>query len=181
MNTFVFTLVLLAMGTIMALVSFATIFGISSLLDIGGDIVDARITFSFFVLSCIVVYGISFGAFAIVQKDNCGEVKSWKQIALNALIPLAFQAGILILVILVPWFQNLVGNLFAPDTPAHTKAAMAFAYYSFWATMMGGALGGSFSGSCKVEEPIDIDFGAKLNQLAETNILPQEEVGLPQE
>ena len=149
------------MGTIMALVAFGSIYGIATMLDIGATVVDARITFTFFVISCIVVYGISFGAFAGIQKDNCGEVKNWKQIALNATIPLAFQAGTLTLVLLIPWFQNLVGNLFAPDTPAYTKTAMALAYYSFWATLMGGALGGAFSGSCKAELPFDPNFMEK--------------------
>ena len=158
MNTLVFTLVLLAMGTVMALVAFGSVYGIATILQIGTDVVDARITFTFFILSCVVIYGISFGAFTGIQKDSCGEVKSWKQIALNATIPLAFHAGILAIVLLIPWFQNLVGNLFAPDTPAYTKTAMALAYYSFWAALMGGALGGTLSGSCKAELPFDPNF-----------------------
>jgi hypothetical protein len=66
--------------------------------------------------------------------------------------------------------------LFSPDTPAHTKAAVAFAYYSFWATLMGGALGGSFSGSCKADLPFDPNFmdykdyvPKELNEFAEEN------------
>jgi hypothetical protein len=157
MNTLVFTFVLLAMGTVMALSSFAIIYGISSLLGIGEEVVDIRITFAFFVVSCVLLYAISFGTFAGVQKDNCGEVKSWKQIALNALIPLAFHAVLLTVVLLVPWFQDLVGNLMPPDTPAYVKSATSLSYYTFWATMMGAALGGSFSGSCKAEMPFDLN------------------------
>jgi hypothetical protein len=162
MNTLVFTLILLAMGTVMALSSFAIIYAIASLLGIGEDVVDLRITFAFFIVSCILLYGISFGTFAGVQKDNCGEVKSWKQIALNALIPLAFHIVLLTVVLLVPWFQDLVGNLLPPDTPAYMKSATALSYYTFWATMMGAALGGSFSGSCKVDMPFDLQVLEKL-------------------
>ncbi len=152
MNTLQFSLVLLGMGTFMGIIAFASIYGIASMLGIGEDVVDVRLTFSFFVISCILVYGMSFGVFAGVQKDSCGEVRNWKQLALNAVFPLAFQAVLLTVVIFVPWFQDIVGNLFPPDVPAFGKAAAAFAYYSFWATMMGGALGGTLSGSCK-EEP----------------------------
>ena len=162
MNTLVFTLMLLAMGTVMALSSFAVIYSIASMLGIGEDVVDIRITFAFFVVSCILLYGVSFGTFAGVQKDNCGEVKRWKQIALNALIPLAFHVGILTVVLIVPWFQDIVGNLLPPDTPAYAKTATALSYYTFWATMMGGALGGSFSGSCKVEVPLDLSVFEKV-------------------
>jgi hypothetical protein len=118
-------------------------------------VVDIRITFAFFIVSCVILYGISFGTFAGVQKDNCGEVKNWKQIALNALIPLAFHVVLLTVVLLVPWFQDIVGNLLPPDTPAYVKSATSLSYYTFWATMMGAALGGSFSGSCKTEMTFD--------------------------
>jgi hypothetical protein len=188
MNTLVFALVLLAMGAVMAILSFAIIYGIATVLGIG-EVVDARITFSFFILSCIVVYGMSFGVFAGVQKDNCGEVKNWKQIALNALIPLAFQATLLTAVLFIPWFQNIVGNVLSPDTPPVTKTAIALAYYSFWATMMGGALGGTFSGSCKVETPIDVNFldqytpsmPKELSEFAEENKDIGVKIALPAE
>jgi hypothetical protein len=172
MNTFQFMLVLLGMGTFMTLLSFGAIYGIASLLGIGDEVVDVRITFTFFVISCLVMYGASFGVFAGVQKDSCGEVKNWKQIALNALIPVVFQAVILTIVIFVPWFQNLVGDLLPPDTPAFGKAATAFAYYTFWATLLGGSLGGTMSGSCKKEEEkvqplVALQFG-EGNQTVET-------------
>jgi hypothetical protein len=168
MNTLVFTLILLAMGTVMGLASFATIYGIASLLGIGEEVVDLRILLAFFVVSSVLLYTISFGTFAGVQKDNCGEVKSWKQIALNALIPLVFHVLLLILVLVVPWFQDLVGNLLPPDTPAYVKSATALSYYAFWATMMGAALGGSFSGSCKVEDV----------EIPQFNIVPEDAMDL---
>ena len=171
MNTFQFMLVLLGQGVFMALLTFAVVYGIASILGIGENIVDVRITFTFFVVSCIALYGSSFGVFAGVQKDSCNEVKSWKQIAINAGIPTLIHAAITLLVIFVPWFQSIVGNLLPPDTPAFGKTAAAFAYYTFWSTLMGGALGGTLSGSCKVE---DVSVLPKSLQLPEVPELPTE-------
>lgn len=146
------------MGILIVFVAFGSIYGITSLFGIDTDAMDIRVTMAFFVISCVVVYGMSFGAFAGVQRDSCGAVKSWKQVAINAAIPLAFQAVILSVVMLIPWFRNIVGNMFPPDTPEVAKVASAFAYYSFWAVLMGGALGGTLSGSCKVDETAVFDF-----------------------
>lgn len=150
MNTLQFMLVLAAQGFFMVLFAFAFVYGLASLLGIGEDAMDIRITFFFFAVSCIVLYGTSFGIFAGVQKDSCGEVKNWSQIAMNAAIPTLVQVVLLSIVLFVPWFQNIVGDLLPPDTPAFGKSATAFAYYTFWATLLGGALGGTLSGSCNI-------------------------------
>ncbi len=151
MNTLQLTAILLGMGILMAAVAFGVTYGLSAAMGIADDVMDVRITFVFLVVSAIVIYGMSFGAFAGVQKDSCGEVRSWKQVALNALIPLGFQVFTIIFILAIPWFRNVIGNLFPPGAPEFAKTATAFAYYSFWATLMGGALGGTFSGSCKQE------------------------------
>ncbi len=151
MNTLQLTAILFGMGTLMAVLAFGVTYGLAAVLGIADDVIDIRITVAFLLISAIVIYGMSFGAFAGVQKDSCGEVRSWKQVALNALIPLAFQVSIMILILAVPWFRNVIGNLFPPGSPEFAKTATAFAYYSFWATLMGGSLGGTFSGSCKTD------------------------------
>ena len=147
-------MVLLGQGAFMVLLSFAVLYGLASVLGIAEDIIDIRITFAFFVISCIAVYGSSFGVFAGVQKSTCGEVKNWKQIALNALIPTLFQVVLLSLALFIPWFQNIVGDLLPPDTPVLGKMATALAYYTFWATLLGGAMGGTMSGSCLNENAV---------------------------
>jgi hypothetical protein len=152
MNTLSFVMLLLGQGVFMTLFSFAIMYGLAAVLGLADDVMDIRITFAFFVLSCITLYGSSFGVFAGVQKSTCGEVKNWKQIAMNAAIPTAFQISLLSLTLFIPWFQNVVGDLLPPDTPAFGKMAAAMAYYTFWATLMGGALGGTLSGSCKAED-----------------------------
>jgi hypothetical protein len=177
MNTLQLTAILFGMGVIMAVLAVGVTYGLAAVLGIADDVIDVRITFMFLVVSAIVIYGMSFGAFAGVQKDSCGEVRSWKQVALNALIPLGFQVVIMTLILAVPWFRNVIGNLFPPGTPEFAKTATAFAYYSFWATMMGGALGGTFSGSCKADTKPLTDL-VQLPPL-QTNLpsLPQPEAG----
>lgn len=155
MNTFQLLMVLIGQGLFMTVFTYAIIYGVASVFEIGEEVMDIRLTVMFFIASCVVLYGTSFGVFAGVQKDNCGEVRNWKQIAINAAIPTITQVLLLSLVLLVPWFQRLVGNLLPPDTPAFGKSATAFAYYTFWSTVLGGALGGTLSGSCKVEDVID--------------------------
>jgi hypothetical protein len=119
------------------------------MLGIEGDVTDIRVLAAYMVLSVAVIYGMSFGVFAGVQKEACNEVKSWKQVALNALIQVGFHVGLLILVTFVPWFRNSIGDLFPPDAPAALKSTTAYTYYGFWATLLGGALGGSMSASCR--------------------------------
>jgi hypothetical protein len=153
MNTLSFMALLFGQGAFMVLITFAVTYGLATMLGIPQDIMDVRILFAFFAVACMTLYGSSFGIFAGVQKSNCGEVKSWKQIALNALLPTAALVLLLAVVFFIPWFQNVVGNLLPPDTPAFGKTATTLAYYTFWATLLGGALGGTMSGSCKVEEP----------------------------
>jgi hypothetical protein len=150
MNTLSFIAVLFGQGVFMALLSFAIVYGMAAMLGIE-DSVDIRIGFTFFVVSCMALYGSSFGVFAGVQKSNCGEVKNWKQIAMNATLPTLIQVVLLAMVFFIPWFQNVVGDMLPPDSPAFGKTAAALAYYTFWATLLGGALGGTMSGSCKVD------------------------------
>ncbi len=150
MNTLQLTFIILGLGGFMSILTFAILYGISAMLGMEGY-VDYRLIVAYVVVSSIILYGLSFGIFAGVQKDSCGQVKNWKQIALNALIPLGFQVSFLSLALFVPWFRNVIGDLFPAETPELSKTTTTLAYYSFWAALLGGALGGTFSGSCKVE------------------------------
>ncbi len=190
MNTFQLLLVLMGQGVFMALFTFAIMYGIANVFEIGEQVMDIRITTAFFFLSCMALYGSSFGIFAGVQKDSCGEVKSWKQVAMNALIPTLIHVVLFAIVVFIPWFQGIVGNLLPPDTPAFGKSAAAFAYYTFWATLLGGSLGGTMSGSCKAEDTYDplkplgdIELDRPLGNV--TAALPNPEIpgftGLPAE
>ena len=67
---------------------------------------------------------------------------------MNALISLGFQAGMLTLTAVVPWFRNIVMDLMPPDLDESIRDAVGYSYYSFWAMMFGVAVGGTLSGSC---------------------------------
>lgn len=143
--------ILMAFGSlIMAALPFGVFLGLGSMLGIegGGGGADARLKFALFVVALLVSFGISFGAFALLQKSNCGEVKNWKQVSLNSLLSMGFQAGMMILIALIPWFRTVVGDLLPPDVDAVVKDAVGYSYYSLWAMLFGMAIGGTMSSSC---------------------------------
>jgi hypothetical protein len=141
--------VLMVFGSlILAAMPFGVFMGLGSVLGI--EEVDFRLKFAFFLVAVVMSFGISFGAFALLQKSNCGEVKNWKQVSLNSLLSAGFQAGILVLIAVVPWFRTVVSNLLPPDVDAVVKETVGYSYYSFWAMLFGMAIGGTMSSSCAV-------------------------------
>jgi hypothetical protein len=88
------------------------------------------------------------GAFVLIQRSNCGEIKNMKQIALNSLFSMLFQVGMFVILGLLSWFRNVIRNILPPELDENMKDAIMYSYYSFWAMMFGVALGGTMSGSC---------------------------------
>jgi hypothetical protein len=171
MNTFQLLLVLVGQAFFMGLLAFAVVYGLTNIAGLSEDIVDIRVAFIFFVVSVVFMYGTSFGIYAGIQKDGCGEVKSWKQIAMNAAIPTIIQVVLMALVLFIPWFQNIVGDVLPPDTSSFSKSVTAYAYYTLWATLLGGALGGTLSGSCKADIPAIDDT---LRETMNRTVMPPE-------
>jgi hypothetical protein len=146
MNSTVFYLVLVGASLLMAVLPFGVFMGLGTVLGIPAG--DSRLVMTYIVLAVALAYAISLGAFSIIQKSNCGEVNNFKQVALSGLFTAGFQILMLGLAVGFPWFAGIVGNLLPPDSPVEVTKAVVMAYYSFWATMFGMAIGGTMSGSC---------------------------------
>jgi hypothetical protein len=157
MNTTVLYIVMVCASLLMAVLPFGVFMGIGSM--VGLPSTDIRMLLAYAVILLIFAYGISLLSFTLIQKSSCGEVKNFKQVSLNSLISLGFHLGLLLLVLFVPWFRNIVGNLFSPEIDQTLRDSVGFGYYSFWATMFGVALGGTLSGSCATD--------------VQTNLLPR--------
>ena len=137
---------MLALGILMAVIPFGVFMGIGTAIGAGVD--DSRLIITFFLLATVVAYLTSLGAFAMIQKSNCGKVKDMKQSSANAMIALVIQAVTLLLVWLVPFLRGLVTNLLPPDLDPAILTSIGYAYWTFWASMFSTAIGGSMSGVC---------------------------------
>lgn len=149
MNTAVLYIVMACASLFMALVPFGVFMGVGSMVGLPSS--DFRMILAYAVVLLVLAYAISLLSFTLVQKSNCGEVKNFKQIALNSLISVGFHVGLLLLVLFVPWFRNIVANLFSPEIDQTLRDSIGYGYYSFWATMFGVAMGGTLSASCASE------------------------------
>ena len=137
---------MLALGILMAILPFGVFMGIGP--AVGAVSNDPRLLIAFFLLAAVVAYLTSFGAFLMIQKSNCGKIKTMQQSASNAMIALVIQAFTLLLVWLVPFFRGLVTNLLPPDLDPAIMDSIGYAYWAFWASMFSTAIGGSMSGVC---------------------------------
>jgi hypothetical protein len=146
MNTSILYAVMVCAGLLMAVLPFGIFLGIGTLMGIPSSNIGLKIAYMLGLLA--VTYGVSFGSFALIQKSNCGEIKNTKQIALNSLIPMLFNAFLVILVVFIPWFRNVIGNLTPPTMDLSVRDSISYSYYAFWGTVLGIALGGTMSASC---------------------------------
>lgn len=146
MNSTILYITMIGGGLLMAVLPFGVFMGLGSVLGIPAG--DSRIMMSYIALALFISYTLSLGSSAIVQKSNCGEVTDIKKVALTSLFTTGFHVLLLGLAVGFPWFWNVVGSLLPPDTPLELSSAVVMAYYSFWATLFGIAIGGSMSGAC---------------------------------
>ncbi len=137
---------MVAIGLLMAMLPFAIFMGLSSL--VGTSSGDVRILVTYILAALVLMFLTSFGAFALIQRSNCGSVKNIKQVSNNAALSLAIQAVVLFLCWLFPSIRGVVSNLLPPDLDPAILDGVGYSYFSFWAAMFGTAIGGTLSGIC---------------------------------
>ena len=143
--TIVFVMMVVC-ALLMALLPFAFFMGLSSIL--GTHPSDIRLLVSYILTALMFSYLTALGAFALIQRANCGSVKNMKQVASNAGLTVAVQAVFLFLVWLMPFLRNVVSDLLPVDTDKNILDAVGYSYFSLWATLFGVAIGGTLSGIC---------------------------------
>ena len=144
-NTLLYV-IMIVVSILMALLPFGVFLGLGTLL--GVDSSDVRLLSVFFLVALVVSYLTALGTFTLVQRQNCKGVKNMKQVASNAGIALAIQAGVLALCFFIPGLRSLVTNLFPLDLDPRIQDSLGYGYYTFWAALFGTALGGTLSGVC---------------------------------
>jgi hypothetical protein len=138
--------IMIALGLLMAVLPFGVFMGLSTLL--GRSSGDNAVLLTYFLAAIVIGYFAAFGAFALIQRSNCGSVKNLKQVATNAGLSTAVQAGTLGLVWIFPSLRGLVTGLFPPDSDPIILDSIGYSYFAFWASLFGTAIGGTLSGIC---------------------------------
>lgn len=146
-STFLYMLMLIC-GLLMAVLPFAVFMGFGNIVGLFSS--DWRLLIAYLGISLIAGYGISFGAFSLMQRTSCGKVQNYGQIATNAGISLAFVASFIGLAI-IPGVRNLVMNLTPPDIDVSIRDSVGYGYYAFWGTLFGIAVGGNLSSICQTK------------------------------
>jgi hypothetical protein len=146
MNTTFVYVMMAVLGLCGLALPFIVFMGLGTLLGVG--ISDTRL-FVIYVLGALVfTYLSSLGAFALVQKSNCGSVKNMKQVATNAGIATAINGAVLLFISVFPSLRRLVTNLLPPDVDPLLTESIGYAYYGLWAALFGTSVGGTLSGIC---------------------------------
>lgn len=136
---------MICMGLFMGILPFGIFMGLAQTLQV--PVTDTRILVTYILAALILSYVLSLGAFALIQNQNCNKVNI-KQAASNAGISFGIQSVVLFLVWCFPFFRNIVGDLFPPETDLAIKDSLGYGYYSLWAGLFGVAIGGTLSGVC---------------------------------
>jgi len=147
MDNSVLYALMIAVAVSSALVPLAVFLGLGSLLGTGSS--DPRLFVTFLLLTAVVMYLASFGAFVLIQRLNCGKVGSYSQSAANAGLSTGIQMALVFVASFVPFLRNAVSGLFSPlAIPEDVAQAFAYSYYCFWGALFGTSLGGSLSAIC---------------------------------
>ena len=144
-NTITYAM-MVAIGLFLALLPFGVFMGLGSVL--GAEPSDPRLLATYLLAALLFAYMTAFGAFALIQRSNCGTIKNWKQVASNAGLSLAIQAVTLFLAWLLPGLRGIVSNLLPPDTDRTILDSIGYSYFAFWSSLFGTAIGGTLSGIC---------------------------------
>lgn len=144
-NTLLYAVMITA-SLLMAVLPFAVFLGLGSLVDAASG--DIRMLSVYFMAALVFTYGVAFGAFALIQRQNCNGIKNLKQVASNAGLATGIQAVALVLSYFLPGMRGLITNLFPLDLDPKIQDSLGYGYYSFWATLFGTAIGGTLSGIC---------------------------------
>ncbi len=146
MDATIVYVMMVAIAIFMAILPFSIFMGIGSLLNITSS--DTQLLVTYFLAALVFTYATSFGAFALVQKANCGSVKNLKQVASNAGISLGIQSLALFIAWLFPSLRRIISGLLPPDLDPAIIDSVGYSYFSFWASLFGTAIGGTLSGIC---------------------------------
>ena len=144
-NTILYVMMIVN-ALIMAILPFGFFLGLSSLLNVTSS--DTRLFVTYILASLVFSYLTALGAFALVQRSNCGSVKNMKQVASNAALALGIQAGTLLVVYFLPFLRTIISGLLPPDLDPNILDSVSYSYYSMWAALFGTAIGGTLSGVC---------------------------------
>ena len=146
MDTTVLTTLMLAVGVLMLLFPFFVYMTLGPLL--GAVDGDPRLMGALLVGGAILVYGISAGAFALVQRYSCGSIQSMKRVTDNAGISTLIYGVLMLLATFIPALRRVVTNILPPEVNPNVTQSLGYGYYSFWGAMFGVAVGGTLSGIC---------------------------------
>jgi hypothetical protein len=146
MDSSLLIVMMLCAGVMMAMFPFAVFYGLTRLIGAQAD--DPRLLVVYVVGSAVLMYAVSLGAFALLQRSNCGAVKNMKQVAINASISAAIQTFAAGVAVLIPGTLGIVTGLFPVELDSTTAAAIGYAYYNLWGALFGTAIGGTFSAVC---------------------------------
>jgi hypothetical protein len=95
-------------------------------------------------------------------------------------LPMLANLLLVLLAAFVPWFKNVIANLMSPDLDGTIRDSTAFAYYAFWGTVLGMAVGGTMSGSCG-KDAFLLDALNKYTEEAKAMVNPTEAEMPPEE
>jgi hypothetical protein len=146
MNNSILIAVMVTVGFFMAMIPIIVFIGLRILIK--AETGDLRLLSIYLIGSLMVMFGLSIGAFAFIQRYNCGSVKNMKQVASNAGISMAIHAVFMGLSWCVPWLRGIIVKLFPTTINPVVVNSIAYSYYSFWGALFGIAVGGSLSAIC---------------------------------
>jgi hypothetical protein len=145
MNTTLLYLAAVGVGLLMFALPFLILLGLGTLLHI--DSADSRLFATYVLAAFVLSFASGMGVFALIQNQNCGKVEM-RQVASNAALAFAVQAGALGLAWLFPSLRNVVTQLLPTDLDPVIPTSIAYGFYSFWGALYGITIGGSFSAVC---------------------------------
>jgi hypothetical protein len=146
MDATIIYVMMISIALLMAILPFGVFLGLGSVLKVASN--DTRMIGVYIVGAMIVSYLTAFGAFVLIQRHNCGQIKSIKQAAKNANIAFGIQAATLSIAWLIPGLRGVATSLMPPDLDPAILDSIGYSYWSFWAALFGTAIGGTLSGVC---------------------------------
>ena len=146
MDTTVLTTLMLAVGMLMFIFPFFVYMTLGPLL--GAVDGDPRLLGTLLVGGAVLIYAISVGTFALVQRYSCGKIQSMKRVADNAGTSTLVYSILMLIATFIPWFRRVVTNILPPEVDSNVAQSLGYGYYSFWGAMFGTAVGGTLSGIC---------------------------------
>jgi len=146
MDASILTTLMLSVGVLMFMLPFFIF------ITLGGSLAavpgDARLLVALFLAGAVLMYLVSAGAFALIQRYNCGKTQSASKIASNAGLSTAVYAGFLALAAFIPRLRSIVTDIISPEVEQNVRDSLGYGYYSFWGSLFGIAIGGTLSAIC---------------------------------